>query len=199
MATKKPAKPRTRKRSSSPKGGRPTKCTPEVMRKVRAAILKGAGREDAARAAGLSPSTFHLWMSKAASGEAEFSEFLETVEGAESDLVRKAGQVLTDLLGSKKTPAAVRFASAKLILERRRADVWGPKKDVRVSGPDGGPVPVAAEVAHSGKVEVSGEVAVRPLFTREELAAMNPEALRAFVAQLEQGDEDDDDNQGGAG
>lgn len=196
-----PRKPRTRSKSSKP--GRPTKCTPEVIRKVRAAILKGAGREDAARAAGIGRATLLEWLARGARGDAPYADLVDSVEGAESELVRKAGAVLTDLLGSKKTPHAVRFASAKLILERRRPEVWAPKRDVRVSGPEGGPIPVAAEVEHKGEVAVAVEGDVRLAVTAEQMAEWSVEQVEAFARGLAQGiegqaDEDDDNDEEGS-
>lgn len=169
MAQKKPAK---RTRSRYPKRGQPTKCTPETAERVQKAILKGAGREDAARAAGIAPSTAREWLARGSTGEEPYAAFLAAVEGAESELVRKAGSVVTDLLGSKKTPHAVRFAAAKLVLERRRSEVWAPRGSMRLEGQNGGPIEIAAEV--SGKVEVA-------LFTAEQLANLSPEQLEAAI------------------
>lgn len=189
---------RKRTQSTTSKPGRPTKCTPEVAKKVRAAILKGAGREDAARAAGVAPSTAREWLARGAKGEEEFAAFLAAVEGAESELVRRAGAVVVDLLGGRKTPHAVRFAAAKLVLERRRADVWAPKKDVRVSGPDGGPVPFAGQVEHSGQVGVQAHVEPGDAIPWDVMRDMTPEQLEAFARGL-RGDEDNDNGEGGAG
>lgn len=151
-------------------GGQPTKCTPTVRQAVVDAILKGAGREDAARAAKIAPSTLYLWLAEGRKQETGvYSEFLEAVEGAESELVRRAGEVLTDMLGPK-TSESVRFAAAKLILERRRPDVWGSRAAVRVEGADGGPV----EVKHSGQVEVAVEI------PWERLGELTPEQLEAL-------------------
>jgi hypothetical protein len=188
MATRKPTKPRTRSRSSKP--GQPTKCTPETAERVRKAILKGAGREDAARAAGVGPSTMREWLAKGLTGEEPYAAFLAVVEGAESELVRKAGQVVTDLLGSKKTPHAVRFAAAKLVLERRRADVWAPRGTLKHEGPDGGPVRVAAQVEHSGEVQLA------PLVTREtlrELTRAETEAALALEFERQQANNRDEE------
>jgi hypothetical protein len=178
MATKKPAKKRTRSRTS--KVGRPTKCTPETIEEIRKAIVeRGSGREDAARAAGVGVATFHEWMARGARGEPGFADFLEVVEGAERDLVAKAEQVVVDLLGSS-TPHAVRFAAAKLIMERRRSSVWAPRGTLKHEGPDGGPVRVAAQVEHSGTV------ALAPLVTIETLRALTrAETEAALSVELE--------------
>jgi hypothetical protein len=182
-------KPRTRSRYA--KRGQPTKCTPETAERVRKAVLKGAGREDAARAAGVAPSTAREWLARGASGEEPYAAFLAAVEGAESELVRRAGAVVVDLLGGKKTPHAVRFAAAKLVLERRRAEVWAPKKDVRVSGPDGGPVPFAGQLEHSGQVGVTAQVQPGDAIPWDVMRDMTPEQLEAFARGLRA----DDDNE----
>lgn len=197
MASQPPAKKRTRSRSN--KLGRPTKCTPDVIRKVRTAILKGAGREDAARSAGVGRATLLEWLARGAKGEAPYADLLDEVEGAESELVRKAGAVVTDLLGSSKTPHAVRFAAAKLVLERRRTEVWGPRGSVRVSGPGDGPVPVAAQVEHSGSVQVAVEGEVRLAVTAEEMAQWSTEQIEAFARGLGGERGEDDNDEGGAG
>jgi transposase-like protein len=149
-------------------GGRPSKLTDTLVKLVVIAISKGAGREDAAEAAGIHPSTFRRWMAEAASGEeSEFSAFRAAVEGAESELVRRAGAVLIDML-APEVSESVRFAAAKLILERRRPDVWGARAAVRIEGAAGGPV----QVEHSGAVAV--EVAW------ERLGDLTPEQLEAL-------------------
>jgi hypothetical protein len=175
MARQKPAPKRTRSRSSKP--GRPSKCTPEVTSKVCKAIQEGSGREDAARAAGIGPATFREWMARAAAGEGEYAAFAAAVEEAESRIVRWAGKGLVTLCRSKKTPPAVKLAGFKLILERRRPDVWAPRRELQVSGPDGGPVPLAV----SGQVQLSGEVALRPLISREDLRELTRQETEAAL------------------
>lgn len=150
--------------------GRPSKLTPEVQKAVCDAILKGAGREDAAVAAGISLRCLFLWMEKGRAEEsAEYVHFLRAVEGAESELVRRAGEVLTDML-DPRVSESVRFAAAKLILERRRPDVWGSRAAVRVEGAAGGPV----QVEHSGSVAAAVEV------SWERLGDLTPEQLEAL-------------------
>jgi len=162
---KKPAP--TRKQSTTEKLGRPSKLTPLVQAGVVEAILKGAGREDAARAVEIGTATFREWMARGSTGEAPFAAFAAAVEGAESELVRRAGAVLIDML-APEVSESVRFAAAKLILERRRPDVWGARAAVRLEGAAGGPV----QVEHSGAVAV--EVAW------ERLGDLTPEQLEAL-------------------
>lgn len=175
MARKNPPTKPKRTRGRTTKVGRPTKCTPEVIEQVRKAILEaGAGREDAARKAGVSRASFHEWMGRGAQGEAPYADFLEAVEGGERELVSKAEQVLVDLLAPNVSDS-VRFATAKLIVERRKPDVWSARGTIRHEGFDGGPVAVDAKV--------TGSVAVG-LFTAEQLANMPPEAIEAALRGL---------------
>lgn len=188
MATKKPAKKRTRSRSS--KVGRPTKCTPEVTKIVCDAILNLATREDAAHAAGISLAALKEWLGRGAHGEEPFAAFLAAVEAAESELVRFAGEGMKTLATHAETPPAVKFSAYKFILERRRPEAWGPKGAVRHEGPDGGPVQVQAQV--EARVEAGGEVAVS--LSLRDLTEAQLEALARGL----RGDEDDND-EGGAG
>ena len=163
-------------------GGRPSKLTAEATRLVCDAILKGAGREDAAGAAGIAPSTLYLWLSEGAKREpGEFLEFLEAVEGAERQLVADCSAGMVELTG-KNTPPAVRFAALKLILQSRRPALWRPAKEVAISAPGGGPV----------QVEVSGavEATLRPLVTLEDLRKMTREETEAtLLAEAERQDQ----------
>lgn len=163
--------------------GRPSKFSAETTQLVVDAILRGAGREDAAAAAGICKATLQDWIAKGRAGHPDFLDFLARVEGAERDLVMRAEGVLVDLL-KPEVSDAVRFASAKLIVQSRRPKEWRPPRSVEMSGPEGKPVEVAAKV--EGQVEVKAEVAVEggvtatPAFTAAQLAAMSLEQLQAL-------------------
>jgi len=62
--------------------GRNTKLNPAVTSEIVEAIRAGAFDHVAAEAAGISPSTFYLWMTKGASGEEKYTEFSEEVRTA---------------------------------------------------------------------------------------------------------------------
>lgn len=77
--------------------------------------------------------------------------------------------------GSTKPAAYVhdlkdRVSAARFILPHRYPKEFSTRAEVQATGPDGGPVQVQAEVA------------VRPLFSDEQLAAMTPEQLQAALA-----------------
>jgi hypothetical protein len=188
MAARKTAKKRTRSRTS--KIGRPTKCTPEVTKKVCDAILNLATREDAAHAAGISLAALKEWLGRGAQGEEPFAAFLAAVEAAESELVRFAGEGMKKLAVDEDTPPAVKFSAYKFILERRRPDVWAARGTLKHEGPDGGPVRVAAQVEHSGEVQL------QPLVTREtlrELTRAETEAALALELERQQANNRDEE------
>jgi len=77
---------------------RPTKLTPEVRERISKAIRAGNYFEAAARAAGISPSTFYRWLERGQQeSEGIYCQFREQIKRAEADsevhavaLIRKA-------------------------------------------------------------------------------------------------------------
>ncbi len=63
---------------------RPTKLTPDVRDRIATMIQAGAYAEQAARAAGISSSTYYSWLERGEGGERPFSEFSEAVKTAEA-------------------------------------------------------------------------------------------------------------------
>ena len=121
--------------------GRPIKLTSDVQEEICRATRIGAKREIAARAAGISESTFYGWVAR---GKAErerlqrprtrprkretpFLEFLEALERAEAK-----GEV-THL----ETIADDGSSGSKWILSRRHPERWAPTTKQEVSGPGG--------------------------------------------------------------
>jgi len=166
MPTSKPAK---RKR------GRPTKCNAAVAEQIATAIEKGCGRIAAAALAGVDDTTFCRWMVRGEQPGAEnevYRAFRRSVCSAEHRLEQKAAQTITDLfdpLSPDRAEPAVRLNAAKFILTH---GVLARSTKREVSGPEGGPVQVKAEVA------------VRPLFSDEQLASMTPEQLAAALGSV---------------
>lgn len=70
------------------RGGRPTKCTPEVIEFVRAELAKGTSRTQAARMAGIDDESFSRWMKRGGQGEPVFAEFAEAVKSGEDEFRR---------------------------------------------------------------------------------------------------------------
>lgn len=70
------------------RGGRPTKCTPEVIEIVRKELAKGATRTRAAQMAGIDEESARVWMQRGAAGEEPFLAFLEAVKSGEDEFRR---------------------------------------------------------------------------------------------------------------
>jgi transposase len=99
--------------------GRPTKLTPRVQERIVRLIEAGSYAEPAARAAGISASTFYSWMER---GELEddgiFREFREAIKRAEAEAEVRAVNVVTGAM-PRSWQAAMTF------LERKHPDRWG--------------------------------------------------------------------------
>jgi transposase len=99
--------------------GRPTKLTPQVHERIVGLIEAGSYAEPAARAAGISASTFYSWMER---GELEedgiFREFREAIKRAEAVAEVSAVKVVTSAM-PRSWQAAMTF------LERKHPDRWG--------------------------------------------------------------------------
>ena len=106
---------------------RPSKLTPAVRAALVDALRAGHYQEQAARLAGISPSTFYDWKDRGESGEQPYSEFLEAIERARAEaedlylrIVRTAAEKGT-------------WQAAAWWLERSMPHKWGRRNHVRVS------------------------------------------------------------------
>lgn len=104
-------------------GGRPTKMTPETLKKIEEAFLLGCTDLEACLYADISPPTFYTY-------QKDNEEFLNRKETLKSNPVMKARKVLLDALNNGDV------LTAHKIIERKE----GTKVKQEVSGPDGGPV-----------------------------------------------------------
>lgn len=110
-------------------GGRPTKLTPEIQKKLCDSLSEGLTITASCGRAGIGLSTYYLWQdhAKKAKRKNRFTEFMDAVDGAM-------------LLG--RSVMEVRFANgtkmdwraAKEYLARRYPDEWGEKTKHEVSG-----------------------------------------------------------------
>lgn len=130
MATKSDGADNKKKKKPGPKG----KLTPERSRKIIKAIKEGSPHETAAQSAGISVSTFYLWLEKGEQFEtgqyAEFSEKVRQAEAqAESERIRRINKAGKE--GDWKADA--------WYLERRYPDKWGRRH-------------FSADLSHSGEV-----------------------------------------------
>lgn len=113
--------------------GRPTKRTPETVKKLCDAIRLGASYGDACGYAGIDIATFGRWRD-------EFADFAHEIKEAEASgrvqLIAKIQKAATD--GN--------WQAAAWMLERRDPQNYGRIMRTQVTGADGGPVQMAAQV-----------------------------------------------------
>lgn len=95
-------------------GGRPSKLTPEVQEKIVNLIKVGNYAETAARAAGISKTTYYNWM---ADDRPQYVEFRDAVETAEAEAESHAVAVVRRAMPDQWT-------AAMTYLERRYPDRW---------------------------------------------------------------------------
>lgn len=117
-------------------GGRPSKATDEIMKKVLDGIKAGLSYQGACGLARISFNTFNSWRKageRADSGK--FFEFLKELSYAEA--IAEAEQL-------KKIKDDPDTKYACWILERRHPDRWGKKEQVKqeISGPEGQPIQI---------------------------------------------------------
>jgi transposase len=116
--------------------GRPSKLTPEVVKRLTEAIRDGNYYEAACGYAGITYTTFRNWMIKGENAKSgKYREFFEAIMQAECEAeVRMVAQ------WQQHMPEDYR--AIRDFLERRFPDRWGRKDKVQqeISGPDGGPI-----------------------------------------------------------
>ncbi len=142
---------------------RPTKLTPKVHECVVASIRAGAYAEQAAKAAGIVPSTYYDWIRRGEAGEWPFSEFSEAIRAGEAEAEVAAVTILREAAQAGDWRAAAHY------LERRHPERWGRHERQR------------AEHGGEGRAEHGGEA--RP--ARERDAEI--ERLLAEMAEREYG------------
>lgn len=113
--------------------GRPTKRTPETVKKLCDAIRLGASYGDACGYAGIDHDTFTRWRQ-------DFPEFAAEVKEAEG-----AGRVQL-IAKIQKAANDGNWQAAAWMLERRDPQNYGRTMRTQVTGADGGPVQMAAQV-----------------------------------------------------
>jgi hypothetical protein len=104
-------------------GGRPTKMTPETLKKIEEAFLLGCTDLEACLYAGISPPTLYTY-------QKDNKEFLDRKETLKSNPVMKARKVLLDALDDGDV------LTAHKIIERKE----GTKIKQELSGVDGAPI-----------------------------------------------------------
>lgn len=119
------------------RAGRPTKLTPELQKQYCELIALGVPRTHAARAVGIGVSTLMRWL---ADGEKQtrgrYKEFREAVESAEGACVAVYLDVIKSAaMGIGQKDGIPQWAAAAWVLERRFAQWFGRKSEIKIDAP----------------------------------------------------------------
>lgn len=117
--------------------GRPSKYTPETVKRITDALSLGATRKLACEAAGLHVATFSEWMTE----NPAFAEVVTKAEGSAG--LRALANIQAAARGNERSPA--QWTASAWLLERTRPDEYG-RRQVEVIGQGGGPVQVQAQI-----------------------------------------------------
>lgn len=116
---------------------RSASITPQVQDKIVKSLRAGNYRTTSAKVAGVSVSTFYLWLDKGKKGKrGPYIEFMQAVEKAEAE--GQAALVATVNVASKDS-----WQAAAWILERKYPEEWGRKDALALSG----------KIAHEGDIK----------------------------------------------
>lgn len=114
-----------------PGAGRPTKYSPEVVKRITDALRGGNTRRAACAVAGIDQSTLANWIK-------EYSDFSKAIEKAEGEAEAKMVSVI-------KLASDTTWQAAAWWLERKHKAEWSSR--VEQTGADGSPVKVIVEYA----------------------------------------------------
>ena len=98
--------------------GRKTKLSPDLQKRLLAAIAAGNYIHTACAAVGIGESTYFKWLERGRAGESPYREFMEALTRAEQEAVVS----LVDLVRSH---AVGDWRAAAFLLERRHKKDWG--------------------------------------------------------------------------
>ena len=115
--------------------GRPTKCTPGLIRAVAARAELGVTAETACQSEGVSLSTWYSWKERGERGEQPYADFLEEIACARArGEVRHVEKLQSPTITRKDGSVEVDVNAILKVLERSpatRAD-WGQRVEVQV-------------------------------------------------------------------
>lgn len=118
------------------KGGRPSKLTPDVKRRLMEAIRLGNYLYAACAFAGISIQTFHNWMDKGEKAKSgEYLEFFDEVTRAQAE-----AETRMVTLWQRQIPED--WKAARDFLARRFPERWAPREKKEITGKDGGAIEV---------------------------------------------------------
>jgi hypothetical protein len=128
----------------------PSKCTPEVVAAVVAALAdhtKPTPLRDALRAGRVHWTSYYDWREKAARDEQPFADAVHRIEEARRAHLAHWTEQLATLAESGTKNDATRLRALTFLIEKLGGEAWNPPTRAEVSGPDGKPI------AHSVTVE----------------------------------------------
>ena len=125
--------------------GRPTKCTPELIKRAESLMAEGHYAVTVARHLGIGTSTWYDWMNWADDPEKDdiYSEFSEAVTRGETKAELDAVTALRDAAIGKNADWRANLE----YLKRRFRDRWSEKIEQELSGPGGGSLQI--ELKHT--------------------------------------------------
>jgi len=117
------------------------KLTEERVTAILDALRLGVTQENAARYAGIHPSTYYRWLEEGGSDNAapEFREFKVSVEKARAEAEVRNVAIIADAAKRGTWQAAAWF------LERSMPKDWSATRKTELTGADGGPVSVSVD------------------------------------------------------
>lgn len=118
--------------------GRPAKCTPEIIARVCAEVARGMPKKYAGALVGVHYTTLHEWEERGAKGEEPFATFARALADARAQHIAMRLEAIERGEGDWKRQA--------WLLERLEPTLFGPTSRTQVTGADGGPVQMAAQV-----------------------------------------------------
>jgi hypothetical protein len=119
-------------------GGRPSKLTIEIKKKLIQAIKAGNYYEAACAYAGIDYSTFRKWLQKGETAKSgEFFEFFEAIKKAESTAEAQ-------MVAQWQKAMPLDWRAIATFMERRYPERWGRKEKIQqeISGRDGNPIEI---------------------------------------------------------
>jgi hypothetical protein len=116
-------------------GGRPSKL-PVSEKRILADIRAGCFPEQAAQAAGVSPSAFYAWKARGQrESDGPYHRFVRNLRQAEAEAERNAVNILRSAIEDDGD-----WKAALAFLERRYPGRWRRHQTNELVGPDGGPI-----------------------------------------------------------
>jgi hypothetical protein len=134
---------------------RPIKLTPEIQKALCDCLRSGCYAVTACARAGISESTYYLWLQKGEAGQRPYLEFLESVKKADADAEALLAATVMRVALDSENPC---WQAAMTMLERRHPERWGRRL-------------VEAKVAIDGEVTIEHDFSNK-LTTPERLASV---------------------------